>query len=1075
MPVTSGNYYVFGKFDSSSYTVLNQVATSGTVYSPSCVSSNGKNMISFVGTYPNYQTYYSNNYGATWALSNMATTILGDSCSPANYPNVFYVGANNGSYKLYRSADGGATWTLISTAFYNVHGLCSNDIDTILYISSYGSAVYYSTKLGNTSFNYVTNTGTFTFTLITNSNNNFKYGPCYCSPDGTFLYGSAVESSRCFSYNFNNTSSFNSTLTSTYNTNICSVAMSSDGKYLYAGLYLNASYALILSTNGGTSFSDITGIITKNSIPLVSCNSTGQYVQVTNGSSWWVSSNYGTTFAVYSGSIPSAPGIFNNNQFVSLVSSTTTQYGPLSNPSYTYLKSIPNYVVGGTTTQASLGNTFIAYSNDGQNWTQSSNASVIFGYYIRRIANNGSMFVATSGGINNSSATIGYSYDGNIWYPSANGNSILSSTAMGLEYANGMWVAGGTGNYSLAYSYDGINWIGSGSATLFGTGAKAAYVTYKNSTWVAAAYDGTSQAKIAYSSNGINWNLISDTTLDFFVTGIDWNGTKWVAVGKNSAGTVQIIYSSSLSGTWTSAPGTSTIFGSGKFGYSVVWNGSYFLATGDVVLARSTDGINWTSSTPAGLGAYNTLIWTGTFWFVFGEYVSGGTIQTSTDGVTWTPTTINPAGTLVASSTSYALNKTLTLNTPATIYNINNANLLYYYPFDSNYLNYQPGFVIADTISVTNVSIASSTTKLGNGSIYFSGANSTNQLVQLPSTTLSTNGVTIAFWAKITLQIGVSPQFIFDFASGGAVNTVGMWLTGTGGFLLMLYNPSSGTGNSYGLNYTLAAANWHQYCVSAPASGVWSFYVDGVQISGVSITAYPTLSAMTTPYIGANHLGNANISGYMNQFLVFNRVLTANEISTIASVPSQIGFSSLASTIYTAPYPCFKQGSKILAFTKGREQYVPVETLKRGDLIKTSTSGYKSIHTIGTKTIDNPASCPDQKNRLFCYKTYVCPELFEDLCITGEHCALVNVLSDEKLAEIKAHMGGIYTTEGDYRVPACLDERAEPYREAGPATIWHFALEHDNFYENYGVFANGLLVESSSIRYMTELSNMELV
>jgi hypothetical protein len=57
-----------------------------------------------------------------------------------------------------------------------------------------------------------------------------------------------------------------------------------------------------------------------------------------------------------------------------------------------------------------------------------------------------------------------------------------------------------------------------------------------------------------------------------------------------------------------------------------------------------------------------------------------------------------------------------------------------------------------------------------------------------------------------------------------------------------------------------------------------------------------------------------------------------------------------------------------------------------------------------------------------------------------------------------------------------LDHRAAPLDAPHrTVTIWHFALEHDNIYKNYGVYANGLLVESSSIRYMTELSGMQLL
>ena len=72
-------------------------------------------------------------------------------------------------------------------------------------------------------------------------------------------------------------------------------------------------------------------------------------------------------------------------------------------------------------------------------------------------------------------------------------------------------------------------------------------------------------------------------------------------------------------------------------------------------------------------------------------------------------------------------------------------------------------------------------------------------------------------------------------------------------------------------------------------------------------------------------------------------------------------------------------------------------------------------------------------------------------------------------------MGDIYVSEGDYRVPAHLDERAVPYEKEGPMVVWHFALENENIYENYGVFANGLLVESASEQYLNEYSGMKMI
>jgi hypothetical protein len=73
-------------------------------------------------------------------------------------------------------------------------------------------------------------------------------------------------------------------------------------------------------------------------------------------------------------------------------------------------------------------------------------------------------------------------------------------------------------------------------------------------------------------------------------------------------------------------------------------------------------------------------------------------------------------------------------------------------------------------------------------------------------------------------------------------------------------------------------------------------------------------------------------------------------------------------------------------------------------------------------------------------------------------------------------MSDVYITEEFYRMPAFLDDRAEEYDGPDePATIWHFALEHENVAHNYGVFANGLLVESCAIESLLEKSGMRLV
>ena len=76
-------------------------------------------------------------------------------------------------------------------------------------------------------------------------------------------------------------------------------------------------------------------------------------------------------------------------------------------------------------------------------------------------------------------------------------------------------------------------------------------------------------------------------------------------------------------------------------------------------------------------------------------------------------------------------------------------------------------------------------------------------------------------------------------------------------------------------------------------------------------------------------------------------------------------------------------------------------------------------------------------------------------------------------------MGGedkrLYMTDDKLRLFTYLDDKAEPYPEEGTFTIYHLALENENYIGNYGIWANGLLVESCSKRYLAELSEMEFI
>ena len=161
--------------------------------------------------------------------------------------------------------------------------------------------------------------------------------------------------------------------------------------------------------------------------------------------------------------------------------------------------------------------------------------------------------------------------------------------------------------------------------------------------------------------------------------------------------------------------------------------------------------------------------------------------------------------------------------------------------------------------------------------------------------------------------------------------------------------------------------------------------------------------------------------------------------------------------------------------------------------MKTLRNGFLPIDMIGTTEIQHYApSCTDvmtagnsalvpsgtnrrPKNRLYRLSREKYPELFEDLILTGCHSILVDEFAENERSATRRLLGDIYLTDNFYRLPACVDQRASLYEHSGTHSIYHIALENHDYYMNYGIYANGLLVESCCRRYLKELSNMRLL
>jgi hypothetical protein len=189
---------------------------------------------------------------------------------------------------------------------------------------------------------------------------------------------------------------------------------------------------------------------------------------------------------------------------------------------------------------------------------------------------------------------------------------------------------------------------------------------------------------------------------------------------------------------------------------------------------------------------------------------------------------------------------------------------------------------------------------------------------------------------------------------------------------------------------------------------------------------------------------------------------------------STLGFGSYTFYLYPAA-PCFLEGTTVLCQVEGEEKYIPIETITKETLVKTSRDGYKKVHLIGNGDFANPGNDERVEDRLYKCSPSNYPELKEDLYITGCHSILEYTITDVQREHLTKRLGELYITDNKYRLLAYLDERAEPWNSDGLYKIWHIALENKDERKNYGIYVNGgLLVESCSINYLKFKSNMKI-
>jgi hypothetical protein len=168
--------------------------------------------------------------------------------------------------------------------------------------------------------------------------------------------------------------------------------------------------------------------------------------------------------------------------------------------------------------------------------------------------------------------------------PSASTYLTINNSSQGSATVKPITLACSDSSYNtLGYTYDGIQWYGTGNAVLQ---TRANHAAWNGTIWVTVGKSvGT---WFAISRDGINWQQQSNSLFDEAYA-VAWNDSYWLVAGE---GATYSLAKSTDGVNWTGIANSKTLFSTRAT--DIAWNGSKWTAYGSpTAVATSTDGINW--------------------------------------------------------------------------------------------------------------------------------------------------------------------------------------------------------------------------------------------------------------------------------------------------------------------------------------------------------------------------------------------------------------------------------------------------------------------------------------------------
>ena len=682
------------------YSSLDNGITWSTISSSSLMVSIAWNGVLWVGVTTGHIKYSSD--GINWSDSSGSFSSQGRGVA---WNGSYWLACGSGSHTLLKSIDG-INWTIVGSPFDSINNAWSISSSGNLWVligQSSSSNTIYSSPDGVV---WTVGTGTLFQNNIVGPSNVAWNGSIWVAT------GSDRASQNNILYSTNGMYWQTTNITGGNALNTLGSGVAWNGSLWVVVGYDSANNTLVTSSDG-MNWTIVNGL--SNHLVSVTWNGSKWFITaMDNGGTLWSSIN-GTTWTALTNIFASGGGYsICSRRVLPYVGAGSGSTGPTgstgdtgpigytgpagtggSGPSTALTE---NFTVGASNSSSNL-----IYSYDGINW----NNSGFYSQPIHSIAWNGTIWLAGTnfdgGGsgyivsnnginwINGNNPSVNeflcFAWNGTIWVTGCSDGSILWSID-GLNWNttnnqifdsscdfivwNGiMFVAGGSGTYSLGYSYNGLDWFGSSSGV--STTNTCYSLACNRSIFVAGMYE-----TMAYSFDGINW------------------GT-----------------------------------GGGIFGYyasSICWNGSLFVAGAGYggTIGYSSDGISWNTSSSSSLNACNSITWNGSLWIACGDGGGANYISTSIDGISWTPVYADHAITSVAS-------RCVLPNVGANIINQTNGQLLtenFTVMGGAGIIYSYNGFNWQNTDISNNYFI---NTIVWNGSIWLAGCNINNDILLLSS------------------------------------------------------------------------------------------------------------------------------------------------------------------------------------------------------------------------------------------------------------------------------------------------------------------------------------------------------